>query len=123
MTERVERARRRDGTVSGDVRIAEADTGEKLPQGRVAPPETGLHIETAASLVDDSRAEHMRVRERECVILTIVLGEAQSDEWRYHQRICLYVVLRVVHHVEPVAIREVMINANRAQMTPELAGH
>src|SRR5882762_7399659 len=81
----------------------------------------GLPIKSAARLVDDRRAEGVGERKRKRVVLAVILRQSKAGVWAYHRKRRVYLCRHVVHPIEMIPFREVMIHPQSADVLSGIA--
>ena len=112
-----------DCAVSIDGTLIEADARQEALQGRVAVPIDELAIEAPAGFVDDVVAKGMHVRTGEGAGSPFLLSQAESRKRRSNSRTTAAECLGVVHPINMIFVREIVVDAKGSQIPCRIAWH
>src|ERR1051326_5027204 len=103
--------------------LIEADAGQEALQSCIAVPVYEFAIEATARFIDDVVANRSHVRTRQSMGSLLPLGQAESGKWRSYSRVTTTECLLVIHAVDVISVRKIVIDAKGSQVSSRVAWH
>src|SRR5258708_38984523 len=103
--------------------LIQADARQKALQRCVAVPVNEFAIEAATRFIDDFVANRAHVRTRQSMGSLFLLSQSEPGKWRSDGILTTAECLLVIHAVNVISVREIVVDAKGSQVSSCVAWH